>query len=183
VRQIFSAAQQAGLGLRLHAEQFTHQGATQLAAAMGAASVDHLEAISPAGIDALAHSSTTAIILPGAALACRCPWPPVRDLFEAHVPVALGTDLNPGSSMTSSLPLMMSIACMQMKMTCEEAWRAVTIEAARSLGCSHIGHLAPGAQADLVIFHAPDYRYIPYHFGDNHVQTVIKNGNVVVGPP
>jgi len=181
VERIFRAAQAAGLGLRLHAEQFTDQHGTELAVALGAASADHLEAVGAAAIEALAGSRTTAVLLPGAALACRCPWPPARALLDAGVPVALGTDLNPGSSMTSSLPLMMSLACMQLGMTCEESWRAVTCVAAASLGLGdQIGRVAAGLQADLVIFDAPDYRYIPYHYADNHARVVIKRGRVVL---
>jgi len=160
--RIFTAARAAGLGVRLHAEQFTDQGGAELAARHGAASADHLEAVSPAGIEALAASDTTAVLLPGAALTCRCPWPPARDLLDAGTRVALGTDLNPGSSYTSSLPLMMSLACMQMQVSCEEAWRAVTCEAARCLGLDDVGRVTPGCKADLVIFDAPDYRYVPY---------------------
>ncbi len=180
VRAIFAAARAAGLGLRLHAEQFTDQGGAALAASEGAASADHLEAITPAGIDALAASGTTAVLLPGAALMCRCPMPPARALLDAGAHVALGTDLNPGSSMTSSLPLMMSLACTQLRMSCDEAWRAVTVEAARSLGLERVGRLAPGCAADLVIFDVPDYRYVPYHYGDNHARVVIKAGRVVL---
>lgn len=181
VERIFTAAKDAGLALRIHAEQFTDQGGALLAARMGAASADHLEAISPAAIEAMAASGTTAVLLPGAALACRCPWPPARDLLDAKVDVALGTDLNPGSSMTSSLPLMTSLASMQIGMSCEESWRAVTVAAARSLGLEDtIGSITPGRQADLVVFDAPDYRYIPYHYGDNHARVVIKRGRVVV---
>jgi imidazolonepropionase len=181
VERIFTAAKDAGLSLRIHAEQFTDQGGALLAARMGAASADHLEAISPAAIEAMAASGTTAVLLPGAALACRCPWPPARDILDAGVDVALGTDLNPGSSMTSSLPLMMSLASMQMGMSCEESWRAVTVTAARALGLEdRVGSITPGRQADLVVFDAPDYRYIPYHYGDNHARVVIKRGRVVV---
>ncbi len=181
VERIFVAARAAGLGLRLHAEQFTDQRGAELAAAMGAASADHLEAISPEAVAAIAAAGTTAVLLPGAALACRCPWPPARDLLDAGANVALGTDLNPGSSMTSSLPLMMSLACMQMGMSCEESWRAVTRAPAASLGLDgRCGRLAAGAQADLVIFEAPDYRYVPYHYGDNHARVVVKSGHVVV---
>ena len=82
--------------------------------------------------------------------------------------------------MTSSLPLMMSLACMQMGVTVEEAWRAVTVNSARCLGLDKVGTLTPGAQADLVIWEAPDYRYVPYHYGDNHVAKVIKRGEVVL---
>ncbi|MBW2731154.1 MAG: imidazolonepropionase [Deltaproteobacteria bacterium] len=177
--RVFAAAQNAGLGLRLHAEQFTDQGGTALAAHMGAASVDHLEAITPDSIAALAKSQTHAVLLPGAALSCRAPWPPATALVDAGVPIALGTDFNPGSSMTASLPLMMSLACMQMGISVELAWRAVTVESARSLGLKDVGQIIAGYQADLVIFDAPDYRYIPYHYGENHVRTVIKGGQVV----
>ena len=180
VERIFRVALDHGLGLRLHAEQFTDQGGAQLAARMGAASADHLEAVSPEGIAAMAKAGTTAVLLPGAALACRCPWPPARDILDAGVNLALGTDLNPGSSMTSSLPLMMSLACMQMGVTVEEAWRAVTVNAARCLGLEETGTVTAGARADLVIWNAPDYRYIPYHYGDNHVKKVIKDGVVVL---
>lgn len=180
VEQIFRAASAHGLGLRLHAEQFTHQGGAELAAQLGAVSADHLEAVSPAGVAAMARSSTVAVLLPGAALTCRCPWPPARALLDAGVAVALGTDLNPGSSMTASLPLMMSLACMQMQVSCEEAWRGVTVAAARSLGRDDIGRLAPGCIADLAIFDAPDYRYVPYHYGENHLRAVVKRGRVVL---
>jgi imidazolonepropionase len=179
VERILRAARAAGLGLRLHAEQFSDQGGAALAARLGAASADHLEAISEAGIAALAAAGTTAVLLPGAALACRCPWPPARALSEAGVPIALGTDLNPGSSMTAALPLMMSIACMQLGMSCEQVWRAVTVEPARSLGRPDLGRVAVGCPADLAIFDAPDYRYVPYHYGENHLRAVIKDGQLV----
>jgi imidazolonepropionase len=178
VERIFAAARAAGLGLRLHAEQFSDQGGAQLAVRERAASADHLEALGPEAVSALGRSSTVAVLLPGAALACRCPWPPARALLDAGAQVALGTDLNPGSSMTAALPLMMSLACMQMKMTCEEAWRAVTCVAARSLGRADIGRIAVGARADFVIFDVPDYRYVPYHYGENHAAVVIKAGRV-----
>lgn len=180
VRKIFEAGQAAGLGIRLHAEQFSDQGGAKMAARLGAASADHLEAIDRAAIKAMAEANTVAVILPGAALSCRCPWPPVREIIDAGVTVALGTDLNPGSSMTSNLPLQMSLACMQLKMSCEEAWRAVTINAARSLGLTDRGKLAPSCLADLVIWNAPDYRYIPYHYGENYAKVVIKKGKIVV---
>jgi imidazolonepropionase len=181
VARIFDAAKKHGLKLRLHAEQFTDQGGSVLAAKMGATSVDHLEAISAESIRALGESETVAVLLPGAALTCKSAMPPASELFAAGIPVALGTDLNPGSSMTASLPLMMSLACMQMGFSCDQAWQAVTRVAAQSLARPDIGHLGKSAIADLAIFDAPDYRYIPYHYGENHCSAVIKRGRVVFG--
>jgi imidazolonepropionase len=83
--------------------------------------------------------------------------------------------------MTAALPLMMSLACMQMGLSCEQVWRAVTVEAARSLGRSDIGVLAAGQRADLVIFAVPDYRYVPYHYGENHARAVFKDGQLAHG--
>lgn len=178
VRHIFNAAKAHGLKIRLHAEQFTHQGASELAIELGASSIDHLEAISDEAIVALGKSDTVAVLLPGAALSCHCPYPPARKLLDAGAKVALGTDLNPGSSMSASLPLMMSLGCMQMQMSCEEVWQAVTTHAAQSLNIN-AGRLEVGMPADIAIFNAPDYRYIPYHYGENHIDRVIKAGWLV----
>ena len=179
VRRIFEAARQHGLALRLHAEQFTDQGGAQLAAELGALSADHLEAISAEGIAALARSKTIAVLLPIAALSCRSPWPPAKALKAAGVRIALGTDLNPGSSYSAALPLAMSLACTQLGLSCEDAWAGVTVNAAAALGREDIGRLCVGSPADLVIYDAPDYRYVPYHIGENLVRTVIKAGQVV----
>jgi len=182
-RAILQAAKEHGLSLRLHADQIADTGAAILAAELGAKTADHLERVSPNGIAAMAESGTVAVLLPGAALCLKDPWPPARALIKAGVPVALGTDLNPGSSMTESLPLMMSLACTQMRMRVEEAWLAVTRIAAESLGRPSAGRLAPGSRADLVIWDCDDYRYVPYHFGVNLVRTVIAGGGVVYEAP
>ena len=177
-RTILGAAKQHGLALRLHADQIAETGAASLAAELEARSADHLERVSGEGIAALARAGTTAVLLPGAALCLNDPWPPARALLKAGVPVALGTDLNPGSSMTESLPLMMSLACSQMRMRVEEAWLAVTRIAADSLGRGDTGRLAPGSRADLVLWGCDDYRHVAYHFGVNHVRTVVIAGEV-----
>ncbi|MBI5478290.1 MAG: imidazolonepropionase [Deltaproteobacteria bacterium] len=177
-RAVLTAARGQGLALRLHADQIAETGAAALAAELGARSADHLERISADGIAALAGAGTTAVLLPGAALCLGDPWPPARALIKAGVPVALGTDLNPGSSMTESLPLMMSLACTQMRMRVEEAWLAVTRVAADSLGRADAGRLQPGSRADLVLWGCDDYRHVPYHFGVNHVRTVVISGEV-----
>lgn len=178
-RRVLAAAKAAGLGVRLHAGQFTDVGAAELAAELGAASADHLEQISPRGIDALARAGVVATLLPGAALTLRLPWPRAREMIEAGVRVALGTDCNPGTSMTEALPLMTTLAATQMRMTCEEVWRAVTVHAARALGRDDLGRLAPGCQADAVVFDFDDWRALPYHFGTPRALCVIKRGRVV----
>jgi imidazolonepropionase len=178
-RRILEAAKAAGLGLRVHAEQLSYTGAAELAAELGAASADHLELVSPAGIEALARSQTVAVLAPGAALTMRAPWPPARRLIDAGVAVALATDCNPGTSMTESLPLMMTLGCTQMGMTVEEAWRAVTVHAARSLGLDDVGRLAPGCRADIAIFDMTDWRALPYHFGSPAAWMVFKDGRPV----
>jgi imidazolonepropionase len=177
-RAILTVAKARGLALRLHADQIADTGAAALAAEMGARTADHLERVSTEGIAALAAAGTTAVLLPGAALCLADPWPPARALLKAGVPVALGTDLNPGSSMTESLPLMMSLACTQLRMRVEEAWLAVTRVAADSLGRADAGRLEPGSRADLVLWGCDDYRHVPYHVGGNHVRTVVIGGEV-----
>jgi imidazolonepropionase len=178
-RRILLAARERGLGLRVHAEQLSYTGAAELAAELGAASADHLELVSPAGIEALARANTVAVLLPGAALTLCAPWPPARRMIDAGVTVALGTDCNPGTSMTESLPLMMTLACTQMRLTVEEAWRAVTVNAARSLLLDDAGRLAPGCRADIAVFDLWDWRALPYHFGPPLAWMVFKEGRVI----
>ncbi len=180
-RALLGAARASGLALRVHAEQFTNTGAADLAAAMGARSVEHLEQIAPPAIAALARAGTVCNLLPGAALTLRLPWPDARRLVDAGCAVALGTDLNPGSSLTESLPLMMSLACMQMGLGCAEAWRAVTVQAARSVGRGDAGRLVAGARGDLVLWDAGDHREVAQHFGVNLARTVVVGGQVVRG--
>jgi imidazolonepropionase len=162
--QLLRAGQKAGLMLRCHAEQFTRTGAAALAASLGAVSVEHLEEIDEEGIAALLRAGTVANLLPGAALTMRLRWPPARRLIDAGVRVALGTDHNPGTSLTESLPLMMTLGCTQMGMTCAEAWRAVTVNAAAALGRGG-GTLVAGGAADLVMWDAENHREVCQHFG------------------
>lgn len=180
-RRLLLAARASGLGLRLHAGQFADIGAAELAAELRATSADHLEHVSASGIVALAHAGVVATLLPGAALTLGLPWPHAREMIEAGVTVALGTDCNPGTSMTEALPLMTTLAVTQMHMTCEEVWRAVTVNAARAVGRTDLGRLAPGTQADVVIFDFNDWRALPYHFGTPRALCVIKRGKLVFG--
>jgi imidazolonepropionase len=180
-RAILEAGRAAGLLLRVHAEQFTHTGAAELAASLGARSVEHLEQLSADAPAALARAGTVCNLLPGAALTLKLPWPDARRMLAAGCAVALGTDCNPGSSLTENLPLMMSLACMQMGMSCEEAWLGVTRHAARAVNRADAGHLSPGARGDLVIWDAADHREVPQHYGVPLVRAVALRGRLVRG--
>ncbi len=185
-RTLFVAAKGVGLGLRCHAEQFTHTGVAELAAQFDALSVEHLEQLDSAGIRALAESKarrspgTIANLLPGAALQLRLPWPDAASLLGAGVTVALGTDCNPGSSYSLSQPLMMSLACTYMGLSCAEAWLSVTAHAAQSIGRPQFGRLKPGAPADFVQWEADHYRQVCQKLGGNPVQAVWIGGQPVV---
>ncbi len=180
-RLIMEAAKAQGLGVRVHAEQFTDTGGAALAAELGALSADHLEAVSKDAIDAMAQSGTVAVLLPGAAMTVGDVFPDARQFIDSGVQVALGTDLNPGTSMTESLSLMMSIACTQCGMTPAEAWLGVTVNSAKALNRPTLGRLKPGSPADMVLLRAPNYSSIPYHLAHNYVEFVFKNGVLVRG--
>src|SRR5262249_5666951 len=147
----------------------TRCGGAQLAAALGAATADHLEQIDDAGIATLRAAGVIAVLLPGSVFHLGLQkYPPARQMIDAGLAIVLATDFNPGSSPTPSLPMVMSLACTQMRMTPAEALTACTINAAVSLGRgARLGSLAIGKQADLVIFDCQDYRQIPYFFGAN----------------
>jgi imidazolonepropionase len=181
-RAILQAAKQAGLALRVHADQLAHSGGAKLAAELGALSADHLEWIDDGDIEALRAAGTVATLLPGSTFNLGLTrYPPARKLIEAGVPVALATDFNPGSCFTLNMQLILSIACSQMRMTPAEAITAATLNAAYSLGLSdRLGSLEEGKQADIVLMNVPDYREIPYFFGVNHCAVTIKKGNIVI---
>lgn len=183
-RRVLMRAKQLGLGVRLHAEQLSQIGGARLAAELGAASADHLEWIDGAGIEALQQAGIIAVLLPGAVFNLGLTrYAPARQLIDGGVAVALATDFNPGSSPTPSMQMILSIACTQMRMTPAEAIVAATINAAHSLGIgARAGSIEAGKQADLVIFDCSDYREIPYFFGVNNSEVVIKSGRVVFRP-
>ncbi len=170
---ILGAARNAGLGVRAHVGQFSDHGAAELCAELGALSVDHLEQVSPAAIAALAAAGTVAVMLPGACVQLRLPPPPVAALRAAGVPLAVASDLNPGSSYASSLPVQMWLATTHFSMSVEEAWLGVTRIAARALGLVDRGLLVPGARADLVVWNAEHPAEIPYRYGSNLVDRVV----------
>lgn len=177
-RAILTAARKYGKRLRVHAEQFTHTGAAELAAELGAASVEHLEQLSDTAPAKLAAAGVVCNLLPGAALTLKLPWPDARKMIAAGCTVALGTDCNPGSSLSESLPLMMTLACTQMGLSAAEAWLGVTRHAARAVGRADAGALAPGSRGDLVIWDADDHRQVPQHFGVPLARTTIVRGVV-----
>jgi imidazolonepropionase len=178
-RRYLGACRLAGLDLRLHGDQFTESGAIPLAVELGARSVDHLEATTSKGISALAASSVVGVLLPGSALFLGRPMPPARDLVDAGAAIALATDFNPGSSFTTSLPLVCSLACTQLHVSPAEALTAVTVNAAHVLGASdRVGRIVPGFAADLVLLDAPDWRYLAYHLAGDLVAAVVRDGQV-----
>lgn len=181
-RKIMSAAKAAGMKLKFHADELESTGGAELAAELGARSADHLVYISDDGIKALAAAGTAAVLLPGTTFYLRGnQYAPAKKMIEEGVIVALSTDCNPGSSCTESLPLMITLAALQMNLTAAEAISATTVNAAYAIDrADQIGQLTPGKQADLVIWDMADYRELPYHYGVNLVRKVIKKGKVVV---
>ncbi len=189
-RRVLEAARGFGLFPRLHADELAPSGGAELAADLGAASADHLATPSDAGIAAMAAAAeegdpVVATLLPVTTwFLMKDHHAPARAFVEAGVPVAIGTDFNPGTSPTPSLPLAMSFACVNLRLTPDEALSAVTINAARALGLEdEIGSLEPGKSADIVVWRVPSTDRIPYHPGADLVRTVIKRGKVVLDRP
>ncbi len=180
-KKILEAGKRHGLVPRLHAEQLTRTGAAQLAVQLGAASCDHLEQVNSSDIATLAKSHTVATLLPGCDFHLGLKnYAPARRLIEAGAIVAVATDYNPGTSPTWSMPMILSLACSQLRMTPAEAITAATINAAYALRREdRIGSLGVGKFADLAVFDVDDYREIPYYFGVNTCWMTVKRGAVV----
>ena len=176
-RAILEAARRLGLGLRIHADQFTEGGA-QLAAELGAATADHLEVTSDEGLKALGISGVQPVLLPGSVYALGSTrYPAARRMISLGLAVVLATDFNPGSSPTASMPMILSLACTQMKMTPAEAITAATVNAAYSLRRGgEIGSLEPGKLADFAIHDGEDYRELAYFFGRETAWRVFVGG-------
>jgi imidazolonepropionase len=179
--RIFAAAKAHGLGLRLHADELSDLGGGALAARWGAASADHLLCTGPDSIAALAASDTVAVMLPGTPFFLgMSERAPARQMVDAGVALALGTDFNPGSCYSESMPMMMTLACLHLRLTPSEALTCATINGAHALGLAdRIGSLEVGKQADLVVWDMPSHHHLPYHFGVTLARHVIKKGRVL----
>ena len=180
--RVLRAALDAGLRLRVHADEIQPMGGAEMAVALGADSADHLGQISDQGIEAMAASDTTGVLLPGTIFFLgKQGYAPARSMIDAGCAVALATDFNPGSSHTQSMTLIHTIACTQMKMSVEECIVASTINPAFSLQLDHdVGTLHPGKRADLCVLDVPSHRSLGYAFGGNPVAMTIKDGLPVV---
>lgn len=181
-RYILEAARQAGLAPKLHADELTYTGGAELAGQVKAISADHLVAISDQGIRSLQQSGVIAVLLPATTFFLGSQrYAPARKMIEAGVAVAMATDFNPGSCMTQSMPFVLTVAGLYLKMSPQEALTATTINSACAIGMQeYVGSLMVGKKADLVIWQASHIAYLPYHFGDNLIRMVVKNGKIVV---
>jgi imidazolonepropionase len=180
-REILNHAKKLGFKLRMHADEIEPIGGAELAAEVGAISADHLGAASDVGIKAMTESNVIATLLPGTIFSLGMKsYARARDMIEAGVAVALATDYNPGSCNCDSMQFVITLACLQMKMTPAEAITASTINAAYALEMGDIvGSLEVGKQADILIMDMPNYQFLPYHFGSNNVEMVIKKGEMI----
>ncbi|RLC57001.1 MAG: imidazolonepropionase, partial [Candidatus Cloacimonadota bacterium] len=180
-RDILNHAKKLGFKLRMHADEIEPIGGAELAAEVGAVSADHLGAASDAGIKAMAESGVIATLLPGTIFSLGMKsYARARDMIDTGVAVALATDYNPGSCNCDSMQFVITLACLQMKMTPAEAITAATINAAYALELGDkIGSIEVGKQADILVMDMPNYQFLPYHFGSNNVEMVIKKGELI----
>lgn len=179
--RILKAGQARGLKGKVHAEQMSHSGGIQAGVACGAVSVDHLEYCNEADIEQLKDSVTMPTVLPGAAFFVNLPLPPARQMISAGLPVAFASDFNPGTSPSGNMNFMMSLGCVQYKLTPEETINACTINSAYAMDAGHeVGSITIGKKANFFITkEISSYAFIPYAFGSNLVDTVFLNGTEV----
>ena len=182
-RKILTAARKLGLRLRIHADQLSNLGGAKLAAELKAATADHLEKTDEQGIAAMKSAGVQPVLLPGSVYALGSSgYPRAREMIEAGLAVVLATDFNPGSSPTASMPMILSLACTQMKMSPPEAVTAATINAAHSLNRGNkVGSLEPGKLANFSVFDCADYRELAYWFGIPQMHSVYVRGERVTG--
>lgn len=177
---LLEAGWKYGLKPKIHANQLYNSGGVQTGIQYNAISVDHLECIGDAEITALQNSNTIPVLLPGAAFFLGISYQPARKLIDAGLPVCLASDYNPGSCPSGNIPLLLTIACTQLRMTPEEAVNAVTINGAAALELSSsLGSLAPGKKANLILTKPmPSVAYIPYDYGNNPISRMVINGKI-----
>jgi imidazolonepropionase len=181
---ILKKAGELNLKLKIHADELDSAGGAELAAKLGVTSADHLLQASNEGIAALAEQGVIAVLLPATSFnLAKNSYARARTMIEAGVPVALATDSNPGSSPTESMPLVLTLACLYLRLTPEEAITAATINAAHAVGrADQVGSLEVGKQGDILVLDVPNLNYLPYHFGSNPVDLVVKSGKIVWHP-
>lgn len=180
-RAFLQKAKDKGFDVKIHADEIEPLGGTDLAVELEAVSGDHLAVATDEGIRKLADSNTVGVILPGTSFYLGTgTYARARRMIDEGAAIAVSTDFNPGSSVTENLQLIMSLAALRLNMSPEEIWNAVTVNAAHAINRGDsAGSIVLGRPADVVIWDAPNYMYIPYHYGVNHVNTVIKNGAVL----
>lgn len=179
-RRFLKSAKEMGLKLKIHADEIVRLGGAELAAELGAVSADHLLQASDEGIRMMAENNVVATLLPATAFCLKEDYARARDIIDSGCAVALATDFNPGSCFTNSVPLVIALAAIQMRMSVEEIITALTINAASALSRQDsIGSIEAGKKADIIILEFPSIHFLPYHAGVNIVETVIKNGVVV----
>lgn len=179
-KKILKTGKEHGLGAKIHADEFTSCGGAEVAAELKAISADHLLMVSDRGIREMAEANVTAVLLPAVPFSLMQErYAPARKMMKEGVRVALATDLNP-NCWTENMQFVIQLACFKMGMTPREAIEGATINAARAIGVEkEIGSIEEGKRADLLVVDAPSHAFIPYHFGVNLVERVIKNGKVV----
>ena len=178
-RRVLEAGAARGLAVHVHANQLRPGPGAQLAATLGAASADHCTHLSDQDITALRDAGVTAVLVPVAEFSTRSPYAPARRLLDAGVTVALATDCNPGTSYTTCMPFVVALACRELAMTPAEAVEAATLGGAAALRQGDLGHLRPGARADLVVLDAPSETWLAYRPGVDLVRRVVRAGEVV----
>ncbi|MCE5335008.1 MAG: imidazolonepropionase [Desulfobacteraceae bacterium] len=178
--RLLTGAREAGLGLKIHADEIVPFGGAELAAELGTISADHLLHATREGIRAMARAGVIATLLPGTAFSLKQPYADGRSMIDSGCAVALASDLNPGSCYTESIPLIAALSVLHTGLTVEETVTALTINGAAALGrAGTVGSIDPGKKGDLLILEYPSYRFIPYHIGVSAVERVIKDGVVV----
>ncbi|MBP8823166.1 MAG: imidazolonepropionase [Flavobacteriales bacterium] len=181
MERILEAGSRHGLGGKVHVNQFSSLGGIASAVAQGALSVDHLEVMESADIEALRGSSTIPTLLPSCSFFLGIPYGPARQLIEAGLPVALASDFNPGTTPSGNMNLVVALGCIKLRMLPEEAINAATLNAAAAMGLQkELGSLTVGKRASCIITRpVPSLAYLPYAFGQDHIDTVIIDGRVI----